>query len=57
MAKLIGITSATRFPNKDPVEISSPTIIKIPLIAKKIDDDPIKETFLLSKKIQKLLKT
>ena len=33
--------------NQDPVEIEAPTIIRIPLIAKKIEDDPIKETFSL----------
>ena len=31
--------------NKEPVDIESPTIITIPLIAKKIELDPINETF------------
>ena len=43
--KLIGIAKATKLPNKDPLDIESPTITKIPLIAKKIDKQPINETF------------
>ena len=44
-AKFIGIANATMFPNNDPPEIESPTIIIIPLIARRIDIKPIKETF------------
>ena len=36
---------STIFPNNDPPEIESPTIIIIPLIARRIDIKPIKETF------------
>ena len=44
IAKFMGIANATMFPNNDPPEIESPTIIIIPLIARMIDIEPIKET-------------
>ena len=40
--KFIGIAKATRLPSNEPDEIESPTIITIPLIAKKIEYDPIR---------------
>ena len=45
IAKFIGIANATMFPNNDPPEIESPTIKIIPLMARRIDIKPIKETF------------
>ena len=43
--KLIGIAKAIIFPKSDPDEIESPTIIKIPLIAKTIEIKQIKDIF------------
>ena len=54
IAKLMGIASATIFPNKEPVEIESPTITIIPLIARNIEIEPINETFSLKKKNTKI---
>ena len=45
--KFIGIANATKFPNREPVEIESPTIIDIPLIAKNIETHLIMKFFLL----------
>ena len=45
--KFIGIANATKFPNREPVEIESPTIIDIPLIAKNIETPPNNEIFSL----------
>ena len=50
IVKLIGIAKATIFPNKVPVEIESPIIIVIPVIAITIDAKPTNETFSLKKK-------
>ena len=44
-AKFKGIAKATTLPKKELEDIESPTIIKIPLNARKIDINPIKETF------------
>ncbi len=45
IAKFIGMANATKLPNREPEEMESPTIIIIPLIAKKIDNAPSNETF------------
>ena len=54
--KFIGIASATRFPNKDPEETESPTIITIPLMAKRIEKKAIKDTFSFKTKYPKIAK-
>mgnify|MGYP000748710284 CR=1 FL=1 len=43
--KLIGIAKATKLPKKDPEKSESPTIIVMPLIAKRIEIKLINETF------------
>ena len=43
--KFIGIAKATKFPNKEPVEIESPIIIVMPVIANNIEIKAIKDTF------------
>ena len=48
--KFIGIARATMFPNKDPVEIESPTMMVTPPIAKIIEIKLISEIFSFKKK-------
>ena len=45
--KFMGIAKATKFPNKEPEEIESPTIIIIPAIARRKDIKLTNEIFSL----------
>ena len=54
--KFTGIIKAIRLPNKNPLRNESPTIIKIPNIAKIIEKKPIKDTFSFKKKYPKIAK-
>ena len=56
-ANVIGIEKAAKFPVNSPGVKEFPTMIKMPTIAKIIENNVIGEIFSFKKNIQKLLKT
>ena len=48
--KFTGMAKATIFPNKEPLEIESPTMTPIPHMARTIEINATKETFSFKKK-------